>query len=551
MYYAVQNCVLELSFHSGKSYKDPFNELEVDVLFEGANDSKRTVPAFWAGENLWKVRFATPTPGRYTYTSVCSDKANMSLHQQKGEIEVGPYKGRNPLFKHGPLKVSGDHHYLEHYDGTPFFWLGDTWWLVLCKRLRWPKDIRTLTEDRVKKGFTVVQFFAGLPPETSPFSFDERVANEAGFPWEEGYTRINPSYFDMADLRIEHMVDSGLLPCIYGLQGLYLPEMGVEKIKQYWRYLIARYGAYPVVWCVAGEATSPFMFSKDKEKDREIQKKGWTEVTRYVREVDGGHNLITIGPPGCAESRNEVEDASLLDFDLLQTVHGDWTVIPLHIDTVLTAVKREPRVPVVLGEVCYEGHGGCSGEIIQRFMFWSGILSGLCGHTYGADGLWQVNTRQKPYGNFISGTTYTTTVWEDIYQSPSSSQLGMAKKLLQRYPWWQLEPHPEWIKSGWTQRAAWNRREDKYFTCFAAGIPKALRIIYFPTQRHAQPVLAGIEKDTQYDAFYYDPITGREYPVGDVKPNQQGEWTAPPFPIFQDGILVLEKKGNDFNQVES
>ena len=36
-----------------------------------------------------------------------------------------------------------------------------------------------------------------------------------------------------------------------------MPWMGVEKVKQHWRYLIARYGAWPVVWCAAGEANLP------------------------------------------------------------------------------------------------------------------------------------------------------------------------------------------------------------------------------------------------------------------------------------------------------
>ena len=31
---------------------------------------------------------------------------------------------------------------------------------------------------------------------------DPRGANEAGFPYDEGYTQVNPAYFDMADLRI-------------------------------------------------------------------------------------------------------------------------------------------------------------------------------------------------------------------------------------------------------------------------------------------------------------------------------------------------------------
>jgi len=37
--------------------------------------------------------------------------------------------GEDILFRHGQLRVSIDRRYLEHLDGTPFFWLGDAWWM--------------------------------------------------------------------------------------------------------------------------------------------------------------------------------------------------------------------------------------------------------------------------------------------------------------------------------------------------------------------------------------------------------------------------------------
>jgi len=529
MYSAVQNCVLEFSLHSGKSYKDPFNEVELDVIFEGPNGLKRVVPAFWAGENLWKVRFSTPTIGRYSYTTICSDKENLSLHNQKGKVKVSSYQGKNLLLAHGPLRISKNRRYLEHIDGTPFFWLADTWWMGLCKRLTWPEDFQILTQDRVSKGFTVIQLIAGLYPDMP--AFDERGANEAGFPWEKSYTRINPAYFDMADLRIEYLVHAGLLPCIVGCWGYFLPWMGIEKMKKHWRYLIARYGAYPVVWCLAGEGIMPYYLSTNKEKDINIQKKGWTEIARYVRQTDPYHHPVTIHPTDC--SHNQVEDISLIDFDMLQTGHGDRDAIPNHVNRVVESVNRKPRLPVLVGEVCYEGIMGASWENIQRFMFWSSILSGACGHTYGANGIWQVNTHQKPFGPSPHGHSWGDMAWEDAYLLAGSTQMGIAKRLLERYPWWRLEPHPEWVKPHWNSK--------NYLACYAAGIPGKLRIIFIPVQV-GTPIIKELEPEVTYQAFYYDPRNGKEYSLGIVKPNENGEWTAPIFPIFQDRILVFEKE---------
>jgi len=38
-------------------------------------------------------------------------------------------------------------------------------------------------------------------------------------------------------------------------------------MKRHWRYLVARWGAYPVVWCLAGEGTMPYYLSIAKERD--------------------------------------------------------------------------------------------------------------------------------------------------------------------------------------------------------------------------------------------------------------------------------------------
>ena len=59
----------------------------------------------------------------------------------------------------------------------------------------------------------------------------------------------------------------------------------MKKMKQHWRYLIARWGAYPVMWCLAGEGTMPYYLSKTHDADAAMQKHGWTELARY-REGD-------------------------------------------------------------------------------------------------------------------------------------------------------------------------------------------------------------------------------------------------------------------------
>ena len=166
--HAQQWAVFETSFTSARKYDNPFVEVEVDVVFkQGGKEWK--IPAFWAGDKKWTIRFAPPTQGKYTYRVECSDKANSGLNGKEQALSVAAYTGDNLLLKHGPLRVTKDQRHFEHADGTPFLWLGDTWWKGLCKRMTW-EGFQELTADRKKKGFNVVQIVCGTYP-------DERGSN--------------------------------------------------------------------------------------------------------------------------------------------------------------------------------------------------------------------------------------------------------------------------------------------------------------------------------------------------------------------------------------
>jgi hypothetical protein len=403
----------------------------------------------------------------------------------------------------------------------------------LCKRLGWPRDFKELAADRHAKGFTVIQIVAGLYPDMP--GFDPRGANEAGFPWETGYSSINPAYFDMADLRIQWLVHTGLMPCIVGCWGYYLPQLGVEKMKKHWRYLVARWGAYPVIWCLAGEALMPYYLSKDKTGDEVIQKDGWTELARYVREIDPYHHLVTIHPTSVG--RDQLHDDSLLEINMLQTGHDGYRSVANTIVKVSQGYRRTPTMPVLVGEANYEGIVHTCEAEVQRLTFWAAILSGACGHTYGANGLWQLNNQEQPYGASPSGITWGGPAWDEASQQPGATQLGLAKNLLGKFEWWRFEPHPEWVNP-----AASPENVD---LPFAAGIPAKVRLIYFywPTSQHPAPQyqIKNLEADVRYRAFFWDPRSGREFDLGEVIKDSQSAWSIPIQPERKDWVIVLER----------
>jgi len=553
----VQNGVAELTFVAEEVHPRPLDCIELLLSVTDPSGDTVHVPGYWAGGNIWRVRYASDVVGRHHYRTVCSAAHDAGLHDRTGSIEVTEYLGTNALLTHGPLRVSGDGLHLMHADGTPFFWLGDTWWLAGSGSFRWPDVFQTLTADRVKKGFTVVQMVAGLFPEVEPFH--ARAGNEGGFAWSERYGEINPAFFDALDLKVGLLVQSGIVPCLVGAWGQYLRLAGIDVIKRHWRYLVARYGAHPVVWCIAGEAS---LFpgaheyltgrnSGDMSSIVEEQHRGWAEVTRYVRSLDPYHRLITVHPCPIATYRSShvLHDPSLFDIDMLQTGHTgrncfDSTLFHL------TAAVQERQKPVINGEVCYEGIFGNNWHDTQRFLFWTHLLSGAAGHTYGTFGISTFSARDDRY---LGQTRCSDEPWEDAFDLPGSHHVAIGKRFFERYKWQGFEPHPEWVEPHWT--------EDDRILPYAAGIPGRVRVIYFPSMGFLNPngaladwpvslrriKVVGLEADLEYSAYYFNPRTGADLPRFDVAAGT-GELVlsagSDPLvsgnPTGEDWVLVLE-----------
>ena len=301
-------------------------------------------------------------------------------------------------------------------------------------------------------------------------------------------------------------------------------------MRQHWRNLVARWGSLPVIWCLAGEGTMPYYLSKQPKEDAARQKQGWTEIARYVRSIDAYRRMITIHPS--SSGRETVEDDRVLDFDMLQTGHGDRESIPNTIRRVTGSLARTPEMPVINGEVCYEGILEASRQEVQRFMFWSCVLCGAAGHTYGANGIWQVNTRERPYGASPHGRTWGNVPWDEAAQLPGSGQLGMSKSFLVRYPWHRMEPHPEWVDPHWT--------DGKFNLPYAAGIPGELRVLFVPPMWNMPRVVA-LEPNVAYEATFFNPSTGTVHPAGDAGPGAT-QWQIPNPPVLGDFVVVLSKK---------
>lgn len=536
--------VAEVSFVSSKPRNDPFNEISLDVVFTDPEGSMFRVPAFWAGENVWRARYSSRLPGRHTYRTECTDHTDAGLHGKNGEVAFVAYEGDNPLYKHGPVRVSEDRRHFAHADGTPFFWLGDTWWMGLTKRLRWLDEFGALTRDRRAKGFSVILLTAGLYGDLDR-NFDERAEGDGGHPWTQDFAHVRPEYFDAADARIMHLVEQEMVPCVVGSWGYWLTWLGKEKIKQHWRYLVARWGALPVVWCAAGETTMPWYLSEKAEEEAAALRRDWSDVIRYVRWVDPFKRLVSTHAPHARHSPKEVDDPALVDFNLQQSGHG--TPPPGQAAMALEGWNLTPAMPSLSGEARYEkltlkpewvadGAGlprarGLTelGTREARQAFWAHVLySGCSGHTYGASGIFQVNRPDWKFGQAFSGVDWGQLSWQEAMDLPGSKQIGIGAAMLRTLPWHRMVP-----------------AETGFAGATAAAITRDSRCAVAYTHS-GSPIHVALDRFTgDLRAHWFDPTTGKTLAIsGSPFPSRGSRVFTPPGPNAAgdlDWVLLIEQ----------
>ena len=110
----------------------------------------------------------------------------------------------------------------------------------------------------------------------------------------------------------------------------------------------------------------PFYLNEEVREEKGRQeytnrmRMGWTSLVRQVKSYDPFDRALTIHPTQYGHEM--VDDSELLDLDMLQTGHGSFLSLAPTVKMIRSAVAREPRLPVINSEVCYEGICGTQRE---------------------------------------------------------------------------------------------------------------------------------------------------------------------------------------------
>lgn len=131
-------------------------------------------------------------------------------------------------------------------------------------------------------------------------------------------------------------------------------------------------------------------------------------------------------------------------------------------------MERQASSPKqVVGEANYEGILHSTQAEVQRLTFWALVISDAGGYTYGANGIWQVNTWEQLFGPSPHGAIWATPVARgDATVRWNAAWAGAAAP--GALAWERFEPHQEW------KQLAGSPEDVK--APFAAGIPGRVRV---------------------------------------------------------------------------
>lgn len=503
--------VHELQLTAAKHYDDPLDwtRYRLRVSWLGPDSRKIDVDGFWDGERTWRVRFTPSASGRWTYQTTFSQNDDAGLHGHAGAINVTPPGDEHLVARHGGhLRVSANRRYLTYSDGTPFFWLGDTWWN--CPSASVPPDVfQQLVDRRVAQGFTVFQAHGHRelwPGGPGAFDCLHRPSDDTVRYW-----RTLDRYYAYAE-------EKGLVGAIGFAGHSLLDPISLDDLERLWFYFMARYGAYPITSLITQE------YNADIGKLAERLPK-MLALGQFIHDCDPYGRAMTAHPWCLSRDRREAWNEPWYDFIMLQAGHRWYPGAKRYHDIYFGPTRK----PMLEAEANYEGFRDDKFTVddacIRRTAY-SAIQTGSFGFTYGAQGLYAgVLDRAKPGPTYRWGPVLT---WQEGLELAGGAQLQHLRKIYESVAWWKLEPLRGVAPASVLVKADGNA---VYLLYYIGGAK-------LPPDAQLTAVPAGV----QFEAAWLNPRTGAQMAVERRLVTAERGLTLPPAPDAGDWVLLLRRE---------
>jgi hypothetical protein len=274
-----------------KSKVIPANPFLVEFSAEMTNPKglHLTLPGFYDGNGTWKVRFSAISQGRW---QIVTHSSLSDLNGQKRELSCGIATA----IDHGQLLVDpGNRKHFIYEDGTHWFPVGYecNWlWAMDAEDDRLP-IINKFLDKITSYGFNMILLNA-YAYDTSwriGKTGEDDYGPSALYPWAGDYQNPDFSRFDLHywqhfDKVMEALNKKGIIAHIYLKvcnKKVNWPPNDSQEDDQYYRWIIARYAAYPnIIWDLAKEANY----------EKSVAYK--TARLKYIRATDPYRHLLTV-----------------------------------------------------------------------------------------------------------------------------------------------------------------------------------------------------------------------------------------------------------------
>jgi hypothetical protein len=440
-------------------------------------------------------------------------------------------------FMSGRLKISPNKRYFTTETGKPFFWLGDTGWLLFSKLNR--EDAEKYLEDRRVKGFNVIQVMvlhslSVVDAYGDSALIHKNVATPRVTAGSTFGDKAQYDYWDNVDYIVDKAAEKGIYIAMVPVWGSNVKSGGVnqQQAKLYAEFLAKRYKNRPnIIWMNGGDIPGSDSI------------KVWNTIGSTLHQFDPTH-LITFHPRGRTQSSIWFHKQNWLSFNCFQSGHRDYVQDTSKVDFkygednwkyVNSDYRKLPTKPTLDAEPSYEGipHGlhdtlqaRWTASDVRRYGYWS-VFAGACGYTYGNNSVMQMH---KPTDK---GSSYgAKAMWYDAINDPGASQMVYLKKLMLSRPYFDRVPDQSIIVAA---------KQGKKYNYLIATRGKNYAFVYTYNGRDINVNLGKIE-GAKIKASWFNPRNGETKTIG-IFANSGTKVFKSPGEVANgnDWVLILDK----------
>lgn len=352
-------------------------------------------------------------------------------------------------WEHGRLRVSDNQRFLQHEDGTPFFWLGETAWLMPQRLNR--DEVQYYLQICHEAEYNMVQVQVMNEVPSYNVYGQKSLTVDA-----EGTWQMSEPYWEHMDHIVHQAERQGIyvgMVCIWG-NAVKAGKMDVSQAKAYGAFLANRYkNRKNIIWIIGGDIQG------------DVKPEVWDALATTIKSIDKNH-LMTFHPRGRTTSAHWWSKASWIDFHAFQSGHRKYgqrmgTVnYPIPDNTeednwqyVDSVWSYQPLKPVIDDEPVYEeipkglhvtDEGYWHASDVRRYAYWS-VFAGSCGHTYGHNAIMQFYRKGLPPAYFCEKE------WTEALRDPGFNQMKYLKRLMLSLPYFERVPDQSIIQENGVQ----------------------------------------------------------------------------------------------------